>query len=447
MRASKTVRPMFSLLLFLAVAVSGCAAPTEAPPAAGAKRAGPDFVELVNAPDATFAWEAVARTEAGGNIVRELRMTSQTWKGIPWKHRIQVVRPKDAAHPEFCILINTGGDGGPQDALMAQVLAAASGCTVATVFNVPNQPLFNGKNEDALIAHTWTEYVKTGDPTWVLNIPMTRSVLRAMDAVQAATRGDGGPAVTGFLVAGASKRGWTAWLAGAAGDKRVKAVAPIVFDMLNMPAQIPHQIETLGKPSEMIHDYSDSGLLTRLDTPEGQRLVRLVDPYVYRDRITMPKLIVLGTNDRYWSTDALSLYWPGLKGPKNVFYIPNAGHGLGDFDRLAATMSGFARAVAAGRKLPEIQWQSRQAKDASSLTVQTGIAPHAVRLWRAEADTRDFRDAKWASEPVSGRGEQYTIYLPAPSKAYAASFAEVEYRINGLPLYLSTGMAVQPAQP
>lgn len=35
-----------------------------------------------------------------------------------------------------------------------------------------------------------------------------------------------------FLVSGASKRGWTAWLVGGV-DDRVVAIAPIVMDMLN----------------------------------------------------------------------------------------------------------------------------------------------------------------------------------------------------------------------
>ena len=54
----------------------------------------------------------------------------------------------------------------------------------------------------------------------------------------------------------------------------------------------------------------------------------MVDPYTYRDRLTKPKLLINGTNDRYWTLDALDLYWDELKGPKYVVELPNAGHGL-----------------------------------------------------------------------------------------------------------------------
>src|SRR4029450_1453198 len=146
-----------------------------------------------------------------------------------------------------------------------------------------------------------------------------------MTAGQELARKAGWPEVNGFMIHGASKRGWTSWLAGASGDPRVRAIAPMAIDVLNLRAQQAPQIETYGAMSERIDEYDRAGIPEKLGTPRGRRLVELEDPYSYRKRLTLPKLVIVGTNDRYWTQDALNLYWDGLKGPKWVLYVPTSG--------------------------------------------------------------------------------------------------------------------------
>src|SRR5262249_47337842 len=138
--------------------------------------------------------------------------------------------------------------------------------------------------------------------------------------------------IEGFVVTGASKRGWTTWLT-AAVDPRVRGIAPMVFDNLNFDAQMPHQLKLWGKYSEQIEDYSRRGLQAQMSSERGKQLTRMVDPWFYRDRLTMPKLLINGSNDRYWATDASTLYWDDLKGDNRLLVMPNAGHAL-DGDRL-----------------------------------------------------------------------------------------------------------------
>lgn len=83
----------------------------------------------------------------------------------------------------------------------------------------------------------------------------------------------------------------------------------MVIDMLNIPAQTRLQHDTFGGLSDQIQDYEDIGFAERIDSDRGRELLEIVDPYRYRASPTQPKLILLGTNDRYWPLDALSAYW------------------------------------------------------------------------------------------------------------------------------------------
>ena len=93
-----------------------------------------------------------------------------------------------------------------------------------------------------------------------------------------------GLSIDAFTVAGASKRGWTSWLT-AVVDTRVRAIAPMVIDVLNMQAQMEHQRATWGDVSEEIRDYSALDLPARLATERGRELLTIVDPYNYRERL------------------------------------------------------------------------------------------------------------------------------------------------------------------
>jgi PhoPQ-activated pathogenicity-related protein len=277
---------------------------------------------------------------------------------------------------------------------------------------------------------------------------MVKSLVKAMDALQVFSKKQWKTPVKKFIVSGASKRGWTTWLTGAV-DARVKAIAPAVIDTLRMREQMVNQVKAFGKYSEQIGDYVKRGLVPMPKIPEAKKLWTMVDPYFYRDKIRMPKLIINGNNDRYWTVDALNLYWDGLKGDKWVLYVPNAGHNLrqqvngnGDYTRAVNGLAAFARHVIKDNPMPKLTWKHDDAGDKLRLTVRAAPKPLGARVWVADAKTRDFRQSTWVSRPAGANKGKVVAEIERPKKGYRAFYAELDYEIDGIKYHLSTQLRV-----
>jgi PhoPQ-activated pathogenicity-related protein len=361
---------------------------------------------FVSAADPSFAWKA--STPSHGRV--EIQLTSQTWQGKPWCHTLSVTNLD--GHRGTAVLVVTGDRVDRADLPFMDRIARHSGLLTATLFDVPNQPLFDGLEEDALIAFTFGKFLETEDSRWPLLFPMTKSVVRAMDALQ---KWD--PSIKRFVITGASKRGWTTWLAAATGDRRVAGIAPMVFDFLGFEAQLKHQLDAWGKYSEMLADYVSQGQAEAAATPRGRALSAMVDPYAYLSSFKMPKLIVLGANDRYWTADAHQLYAPKLPGRTYFRIVPNAGHNLNGGVEAAGAIAYFAQGVA--RRLPR---GAQGAFDAGR--VSTGPA----RAWIATSETKDFRDSTWSNQ--AGVGKWRAEFAEYPLTPWASFTSGVSVREN-----------------
>lgn len=417
---------------------------------AGVQSFPPDLGAYVAKKDSATAW-TVASKEADFPAV--IKLTSQSWKNGLWQHDIITSFPNptrsnpEPKNPGVALIFVTGGKPNAADKAMTDALAQASGLPVFSLFQIPNQPI-EGRNEDDLIAHTFQKYMETGDTEWPLLLPMTKSVTTAMDAIVDSTKSTPRP-IRKFIVFGASKRGWTTWLAGATQDRRIVGIAPCVFDNLNFDAQLKHQLDSWGKYSEMIGDYTSRGLQEIMGTPNGKKLVSIVDPYTYRAVIRCPVLIVNGANDRYWTVDALSKYVHQLRMPLSVCVVPNAGHNLGDGQMTLRTLSAFAYAVASEKAFPSAKLSYDAAKDTATIyssRMSTGV----YDLWVAYSDSRDFRDSTWAPIPTADRSSaRPTAQLAIPvqlKKQYTAMMGMTEYTIDGRNFQITTPVLVVNSQ-
>jgi PhoPQ-activated pathogenicity-related protein len=404
-----------------------------------------ELARYVAAPDASYRWNEVKSRQVGSAQVTELILTSQTWRDIPWKHHLVLIRPPnvDPSSGQMFLFINGGrwkpeyenGFQGPlpRATPIFTKLAETLRAPIAVLGQVPYQPMFE-RREDALIAYTFDNYLESGETDWPLLLPMVKSAVRAMDAIQAYSAEHWQTPVASFTVAGASKRGWTSWLT-AAVDPRVASVGPIAIDMLNMPAQIELQRATFGGLSDQVQDYTAIDLPGRIATERGRTLLAMVDPYQYLADLTPPKLILLGTNDRYWPLDALRLYWDGLPEPKRVLYVPNQGHGVDDIDRLIAGLSALHRYSARGEELPAVTWTYTEKADRLRADVQTDRMPRRVLAWTATSATRDFREARWTSHRCDRRRGKFKCGVERPAEGFVAMYAELWFEDRGYPQF------------
>ncbi len=263
--------------------------------------------------DPTYRWSEYQTGEIGEGSYSELILTSQKWRDIIWNHLLFVFKPASARRDVDHALLFVGGDNWSDDLKrptrrVGLPREAALFAVLDVLLQVPQQPMFNGRTEDQIIALTFSKYLNGDGNDWPLLLPMVKSAVRAMDAFQEFAKQEWSLKLKTFTVTDASKRGWTTWLTGAV-DHRFTAIAPMVIDLPDMVRQVKHRLRAWGQLSPMLSDYTQRDIHNLLVTKRGQELRKLVDPISYRDLLKQPKLIVTATNDRYWPVDALNVCW------------------------------------------------------------------------------------------------------------------------------------------
>ncbi|MBN1561402.1 PhoPQ-activated pathogenicity-like protein PqaA type [candidate division KSB1 bacterium] len=407
--------------------------------------------------DKFFAWEVLETFVSESATAHNLLLTSQRWRDITWRHQLTVIVPAEVKYDGALVFV-TGGrtkDDMPKlkkhddDAIkMMTTVAEKNSAIVAVLYQVPNQPLFGDLTEDEIISHTLHNYRQDKDLTWPLLFPMVKSVVRAMDALQEFAKKELRADINRFVVSGASKRGWTTWLTGAS-DARVVAIAPMVIDVLNMPVQMDYQITVWGDYSPQIEDYVKLEIPQAVTTPEGQELVTMIDPYSYRARLTMPKMIFIGTNDEYWPVDAIKHYIDDMPGENYIHYTPNAGHDLADGEQAIATLSAFFAETLQHKKHPACSWKIAESDDGIDLLVDAeDMALQKAVLWSAESTHRDFRPAAWQSQELGNSGAPaLEVHVALPESGFKAFYVDLVYiDPNGGDYAKSTRMFVMDAK-
>ncbi len=405
-----------------------------------------------------------------------LDVESQTWRDASevdkpvWNHWVTIYVP-DGVTSNTAVLFIDGGNNAQSAPTSgdseAATFATLTGQVVVHVRTVPSEPLIftdEGfpRSEDEIIAYSFDKYLETGDEEFPLLIAMVNSAVAAMDSAQDYDSNIPGIDIQDFVVTGASKRGWTTWLT-AAVDPRVKAIVPLVFDVLNMkPSLLAHKeqyegynVAIVGGYSDSVHDYTDIGIFDRFNTFGADQLRQIVDPYEYRDVLTMPKYLVHSAGDEFFTPESSQFYFHDLQGPTYQRYVPNTGHGL-NFDALEKEAN-FIKALDQGLTLPEFDWTI--SPDGQTISVQTGggpaDTPTGVKLWQSRQLVPDWRNSvitsNYGESPLTDQGGGvFVANVPPPSgndDGGTAFFIELTYNIGGMDLIFTTDISIVDSEP
>ena len=153
----------------------------------------------------------------------------------------------------------------------------------------PSDPARRPRDEDAMIAWAWRQYLlapnASRDPRWLPRFPMVKAGMQCMRASTEYLAKADIAKVDGWVVGGASKRGWTSWMVGAVDCPTcvpIVGLFPLVPIVPQLRASVHLQRRSLGGFTFAFRDYLDAGILPLMDSDAFSGLLDLVDPAAAR---------------------------------------------------------------------------------------------------------------------------------------------------------------------
>ncbi|BDM20578.1 PhoPQ-activated pathogenicity-related family protein [Pseudomonas sp. LRP2-20] len=381
-----------------------------------------------------------------GYAFRRLQLVSQVWEPAPvleprrWEHNVELHIPGNAVPGKALLVVNNGVRHGPaqtpdyaREALREVALKAQM--AVVMISDVPNQYVTFGDvdkplREDDAVAHTWAHSLRGAAPELPLHVPMAAAASRAMDLAEQEL-GKQGLAVDRFIITGASKRGWSAWLTALA-DERVMAIVPSVIDVADTSAMLAGLRKRYGGHWPLaLGSYQQAGVLQQLGTPAFERLMALMDPMQYLgeegQRLAIPKYLVSASGDDFFAPDPVTDYQQRLPGVTSLRVLPNSDHG-GVRQAVVSTLVPVVTRLRDGKPLPSVQVSATG--QAGQMLVDFSEPPVAVRVWTASnSRDRDFRYAcgvRYQSETLAPK-QHFTLQRTAPATGWQAQFVEAKF--------------------
>ncbi len=414
-----------------------------------------------------YEYELQSTIEEDGYTAYIIRMVSQEWltaddvNETSWWHWLTIVVPDQVNHNTGLLWIGGGSiNTDLPESVNTFVLNTAlkTNSVTAYLHNVPFQPItfldddrLDHRYEDDLIAFGWRKYLEGGardeDAVWLSRLPMTAAAVRAMDTITDFTTEHTDRRVDNYVVTGGSKRGWTTWTTGIF-DDRVVAIAPAVIDLLNVIPSFEHHWQAYGEWSPAISEYVDEQIMDWQFSTEFARMLEIVDPYSYLDRLQMPKYIVNAASDEFFLPDSWQFYWNDLPEEKYLRYVPNSGHSISGSDA-PVSLAAFHNFIINDEAIPTFHWSTEE--NGFRIQLDPDNLPDELLLWSAHnPNDRDFRlyviDRAWKAEAVEIPEEgNLFVEVVTPEDGFTAWFVEATHNTDSeLPFKQTTGVIVTP---
>jgi PhoPQ-activated pathogenicity-related protein len=385
-----------------------------------------------------FSWRDTGRRVEKlpfGSTAVELNVTSLEWldvtkaigpNGALWTHQVMVVLPETLKITNITTMVMTGGcnedhhgnssgpapvDASDEYLTVCDNLAHQTGAICVAIYQIPNchivypsDPSQKRRSEDSMIAWAWNEYIKDPkhDPEWLPRLPMAKAGFQCMKAVEQYLTQEKIANTNGWVASGASKRGWTSWMVGAAtptaGLPLVLGIAPLVPIVPDLVAEIHRQWMSYNGFTFAFEDYVEVNLTQMVDSPDFAGALKIIDPMYYGDRLgEIPKVVVLSSDDEFMQMDWSDIWYDKLTGEKHLLIAPNSEHSLATgIPEILATMSAFVTSLAHGKtERPNFEYERDTTNGAITVTIPEGMVHGKVVLRHAQTMQSVRRDFRW----------------------------------------------------
>nr|XP_028571212.1 autocrine proliferation repressor protein A-like isoform X1 [Podarcis muralis] len=437
--------------------------------------------------DPHYNYTVTKKEDRPGVTVYTVNMTSLKWQNDSevdrsiWWHTVTIAVSKNQRIKDSCLLLIGNGrndialdipDLTPDDGINA---ATSTGSCAALVQQIPNQPITyhkypierckNSLENDELFC-SWWKFMndETAGPDVLILFPMVKVTLasrrplpltsleatfwaavRAMDTVTDLLLKESGGMmnITKFSLIGASKRGWTAWLA-AAVDGRVVSFTPLVFDLLNIIKNLHHQYRAYCGWSYTMEPEYELNITRQIDTTRFENLNSYVDPYAYNERyLNKFVYIIIATGDEILLPDYSRNFFSQLAAKKYFRAIPNTFHAISlrPLIRLSIldTSIAFYLATIQNLSMPQVSWNLTETETKGVIYLYTDQVPSAIKCFFADTGNSQRRDFRWSTSaglriipwfPCAAEKVENGVYMAEMSKpllGWRGFFIEVTF--------------------